>query len=91
MCVEYCIASYMLILQSCFSKVLKKAEKLYSSIHIDFGTSINERFHAHLRFYCIKGDSMSTDHWHLLVLFAFLSFNNYPNWQQKVIDAFVGK
>lgn len=61
---------------------------MYESVRIDKGTSINERFHAHLRFYCVKGDAMSIDQWKVLVMFAFLSFNNFPDWQKRIVDLF---
>jgi hypothetical protein len=70
--------------ENCF----KPAKKMYESVRIDKGTSINERFHAHLRFYCVKGDAMSIDQWKVLVMFAFLSFNNFPDWQKRIVDLF---
>lgn len=71
-----------------WKKLLQTAERQFQSVQIDKGTSINERFHAHLRFYCVKGDVMSIAQWKVLVMFAFLSFNNFPNWQKKVIKLF---
>jgi hypothetical protein len=72
-----------------WEKLMGKAEKMYAQTNIEKGSGVNELFHAHLRFFCLKGDAMSTTHWKILVYFAFLSFNNFPNWQQRVVDAFL--
>jgi hypothetical protein len=72
-----------------WDKLMAKAEKMYSQTSIDKGSGVNELFHAHLRFFCLKGDAMSTTHWKIVVSFAFLSFNNFPNWQKRVTDEFL--
>jgi hypothetical protein len=72
-----------------WDKLMGKTEKMYAQTNIEKGSGVNELFHAHLRFFCLKGDAMSTVHWKILVYFAFLSFNNFPNWQQRVVDAFL--
>lgn len=75
--------------RTAFEKLMKDLAELYSKIDVNVGTSINERFHAHLRFYCLKGDSMTTQHWKILAMFAFLSFNNVPGWQSRVTARFL--
>ncbi len=74
--------------EQAWNKLKQTGEKMYESVRIEMGTGINERFHAHLRFFCVKGDIMSIEHWKVLVRFAFLSFNNFPGWQKKVVDLF---
>ncbi len=75
--------------EKAWEKLMGKAEKMYAQTSIDKGSGVNERFHAHLRFFCLKGDAMSTTHWKIVVAFAFLSFNNFPDWQKRVVDEFL--
>ena len=74
-----------------WDKLMGKAEKMYSQSNIEMGSGINERFHAHVRFFCLKGDAMSTTHWKIAVCFAFLSFNNFPDWQILVKEEFLSE
>lgn len=74
-----------------WDSLLKKAGKMYDKITVEMNTSINELFHAHLRFFCIKGDPMSPRHWETLLKFAYLSYNNYPSWQLEVLKQFLKK
>jgi hypothetical protein len=72
-----------------WEKLMGKAEKMYGQTNIEMGSGVNELFHAHLRFFCLKGDAMSTTHWKIVVAFAFLSFNKFPNWQKRIADMFL--
>lgn len=62
---------------------------LFDEIDVDTTTSINELFHAHLRFYAIKGDPMTPRHWETTLFFAYLSFNRFPGWQKLVLAQFL--
>jgi hypothetical protein len=75
--------------RTAWAKVMAKGEKMYAQTSVEKGSGVNELFHAHLRFFCLKGDAMSTAHWKIVVCFAFLSFNNFPEWQKRVTDEFL--
>lgn len=75
--------------QKAWEKLLKKGANMYERISIDDSTSVNELFHAHLRFYCIKGDKIGVTHWETLLWFSYLSFNRFQDWQKLVLDAFL--
>lgn len=72
-----------------WDKLLKSSSALFEKIDVDDSTSVNELFHAHIRFYCIKGDKMSPRHWKTLLMFAFLSFNKFPEWPRRVLKEFL--
>jgi hypothetical protein len=72
-----------------WEKLMKEAQKLYEATHVDLGTSINEQFHAHIRFFAVKGDKQSPSLWQALVQCAYLSFNDYPSWRTEVVDEFL--
>ena len=37
-----------------WEKLMTKAEKMYGQTNVDKGSGVNELFHAHLRFFCLK-------------------------------------
>lgn len=75
--------------QQAWNKFLGKMGDLFDEIDVDTTTSINELFHAHLRFYAIKGDPMTPRHWETTLFFAYLSFNRFPGWQKLVLAQFL--
>lgn len=75
--------------QAAWTTLMADLGVMYSKINVNLGTSVNERFHAHIRFFCLKGDAMSHDHWTVAVMFAFLSFNNIPDWKKDVTENFL--
>jgi hypothetical protein len=75
--------------QKRWEKLMEQAKKLYEATHVDLGTSLNEQFHSHTRFFAVKGDNLSPRRWHTLVQCAYLSFNNYPSWRTLVVDEFL--
>ena len=75
--------------QKAWEKLLKKGADMFERISIDDSTSVNELFHAHLRFYCIKGDKIGVTHWETLLWFSYLSFNRFQDWQKLVLNAFL--
>jgi hypothetical protein len=71
-----------------WTHLLTKIEDLYSNISLDLGTGINERFHAHLRFFVAKGEPVSHEHWETCCMLAFLSFLDYPSWRDRILQLF---
>ena len=72
-----------------WSKCFAKMQKMYLEVNVQMGSAINEMFHAHVRRFAIKGDKMSPTRWKTMVAFAFLDFNQFPNWKLRVRDEFL--
>ena len=68
-----------------FDSLMTKGEKHFDSIRMDRSSSLNERFHAHVRFFAVKGDAMSHAQWEMCIYFAVLSFNNFAKWKEEIL------
>jgi hypothetical protein len=72
-----------------FNNLMANAKDIFESVVPAMNTQANEALHAHGRFWWSKHVAYSYDHWRALVCFQVLSWNNYPNWRNLVLQNFL--
>ena len=72
-----------------FKNLMANAKDIFDSVIPAMNTQANEALHAHGRFWWSKHVAYSYDHWRALVCFQVLSWNNFPNWRNLVLQNFL--
>jgi hypothetical protein len=72
-----------------FKNLMTNAKDIFESVIPSMNTQANEALHAHGRFWWSKHVAYSYDHWRALVCFQVLSWNNFPNWRNLVLQNFL--
>jgi hypothetical protein len=72
-----------------FKNLMANAKDIFKSVIPSMNTQANEALHAHGRFWWSKHVAYSYDHWRALVCFQVLSWNNFPNWRNLVLQNFL--
>jgi hypothetical protein len=72
-----------------FNNLMTNAKDIFDSVVPAMNTQANEALHAHGRFWWSKHVAYSYDHWRALVCFQVLSWNNFPNWRNLVLQNFL--
>ncbi len=72
-----------------FKNLMTNAKDIFESVVPSMNTQANEALHAHGRFWWSKHVAYSYDHWRALVCFQVLSWNNFPNRRNLVLQNFL--